>query len=304
MKRFEEYNPFALFIYYAAVTSVSMFSMNPVSALCALLGALSLHFFIGKNRSIKTLLYPLLLFVIFSLANPIFSHNGKTVLFVMNNNPVTLEAFYYGAVMGLSIVSVLCQLCNFSAIMTSDKLLYVFGLVSPKLALILSMALRYIPLFREQARKTDNAQRAMGLYKDENIFDRLKGSVRVFSIVLTLAIENGITTADSMASRGYGTGRRTSFAIYRFRPSDIFLLISSAVLFGVSLSATALGATEYVFYPVLETPDVTVLSVSAYISYALLCFLPLITQVTERLRWKFLQSKICASNTRCALKMH
>ena len=102
------------------------------------------------------------------------------------------------------IVSVLYWFRTLTHIMTSDKLLYLFGSVSPKLALILSMTLRYIPLFRSQIRKTQQAQKALGLYKEDSIPDNIRGGIRIFSVMVSWALENGVITADSMTARGYG----------------------------------------------------------------------------------------------------
>lgn len=82
-----------------------------------------------------------------SLANPLFIHNGETVLFFMNDNPITLEAIIYGGVSSLMIVGVLLWCRCYGAILTTDKFLYLFGRLIPKLGLILSMAFRFIPLF-------------------------------------------------------------------------------------------------------------------------------------------------------------
>lgn len=37
------------------------------------------------------------MFLLVAVTNPLFSHNGVTPLFYLNGNPVTLEAFVYGA---------------------------------------------------------------------------------------------------------------------------------------------------------------------------------------------------------------
>ena len=55
-------------------------------------------YYIVRNRRkhIKSHLFFFLLFLALALINPLISHNGATVLFVMNDNPVTLEALLYG----------------------------------------------------------------------------------------------------------------------------------------------------------------------------------------------------------------
>ena len=189
----------------------------------------------GPNEGFRSHGYMIALFLVMTLINPLVSHNGATVLFVMNHNPVTLEALIYGAVSATMILSILYWFRSFSHIMTSDKLLYLFGRLSPKLSLVISMSLRYVPLFGQQLRKVSQSQKALGLYKEDNIVDRIRGGIRIFSVMVSWALENGIITADSMTARGYGLGKRSSFSIFTWISHDILLLALSLLLGGISL---------------------------------------------------------------------
>ena len=61
------------------------------------------------------------MFIIMAVTNPIFVHNGETILFFMNDNPVTLEALIYGAMASLMIVGVMLWCRCYSDILTTDK---------------------------------------------------------------------------------------------------------------------------------------------------------------------------------------
>lgn len=300
MKAFSDRNPIAIFIFFAAVTVITMFCVNPVIAALSLCGALSLWFVRNAAKDRGGHLFSLALFAVISLANPIFSHNGLTVLFVVNNNPVTLEALYYGMSMGLTVVSVLYWMRSFVQIMTSDKLMYLFGKISPKAALVFSMALGYVPLLRRQAKRTNDALRATGMYGDENIAQSVRGGARVFSAVVTKALENGIITADSMTARGYGIGRRTSFAIFRFGRSDVSLALISAAFAVAVVAGIASGKLDFEFYPAIKPPGVSALTVVSYLAYGLLSAVPTIIEVRERIRWRYLRSRVCHSAIRSA----
>ena len=145
--------------------------------------------------------------------------------------------------------------------------IYLFGKLSPRLSLILSMGLRYVSLFAEQARKIKQTQSALGLYKEDNIIDRVRGGLRIFSILLSWALENGIVTAGSMASRGYGTGKRTHFSIFSFSWRDALLIGLSLLLAAGTLIPYALGAVTFTFYPVLHLQHIGALSYLCYLSY-------------------------------------
>ena len=54
----------------------------------------------------------------------------------------------------------------YTSILTTDKFLYLFGKLIPKLGLILSMAFRFIPLFTSQIKKIGQAQRDSGVICD------------------------------------------------------------------------------------------------------------------------------------------
>lgn len=288
MRGFEFFNPAALFFYFAAVTLICVFCFNPVTALCALFGALA--FCIVKRDCItrRTHIFAFLLFAAVALINPLFNHNGKTALFFLNNNPVTLEAFVYGLVSGAMITAVYYQMRVFSKIMTTDKVMYILSRVSSKAALIFSMSVRFIPLFRERFKKTSDAQRAMGQNRESNIIEKTRSAARVFSAVVSWGIENGITTADSMAARGYGSGRRTSFAIFRFDRRDLVFTAAYIILLVPAVMSLAKGSVEFEFYPEIKSAENDAGVIASYISYALLCLIPALTQmIAEKKRWKF-----------------
>lgn len=292
MRAFSQYDPIAVAVWFFATAGIVMFSMNPILLAISLVGAISLFLALGVSQGLRSHLVTMLFFVMITIINPLVSHNGMTVLFVINDAPITAEAFAYGAASAAMIAAVLYWFRSFSFIMTSDKLLYLFGRLSPKLSLILSMGLRYVPLFGRQAKKVSQAQRALGLYKDDNIIDRIRGGMRVFSVMVTWALENGIVTADSMEARGYGIGKRTHFSMFRFRACDGVLLTVTLVLtlcVGVSMAA---GGMDFVFYPTIKMARTSELGVLGYVAYAILVFIPTIIETEERIRWKYLRSRI------------
>ena len=96
MRGFRELNPAVLMIYYLSVIGTAMFCMNPVVIILSLTGACALFVTISEKSSIKLHISFFVLFLILAVINPIWYHNGVTVLFVVNDNPVTLEALMYG----------------------------------------------------------------------------------------------------------------------------------------------------------------------------------------------------------------
>ena len=292
MNSIENQNPILTFSYFLAVTLPAMFSMNPIMLMLSLAGALALFFVKNGVKNARSHLLFFALFLVIALVNPLFQHNGVTVLFVLNGNPITWEAIFYGIMAGLMTVSVLYWFRLLSQMMTSDKYLYIFGRFSAKLALLLSMALRYVPLFGKRMKAIRMSQKAIGLYRDGTLIDKIRGEVRIFSIMVTWALENGIHTADSMEARGYGIGKRTSFAIFRFHLSDGILLSMILVLLGMTLAGLATGAVDFVFYPAIIPHEASVFAVVIYTAYGILALLPTILEMEERIKWHCLRSKI------------
>lgn len=290
MRSFAEHDPIAVAVYFLLVTVITMFSADPIIFLLSFAGAVTYYVYVNRTSRAKNYLFSFALFLVTALINPLISHNGVTVLFVMNNDPVTLEAAVYGLFAAVMIISVFYWFASFSDIMTSDKLLYLFGALSPKLALVLSMSLRYVPLFSKQAKRIDAAQKGLGLYREDNVIDGIRGKLRVFSVMVTWALENGIVTADSMSARGYGIGKRTRFSVFRMQAADAVLLITSVLLAFVAL--VTLSGLEYEYYPVLSFPYITPWGIIGYSAFAVLTLLPTVTEIKEEIKWKYLRSRI------------
>ena len=289
---FDNLNPVTIAVYYLAVVTVSMFTMNPVLHVIAFTGGILQFGFIKTGDKARTHVFYWLIGLILALIRPIFSHNGATVLFVVNDNPITKESFIYGANAAVMVVGVLYLFRVFSDTMTSDKLLYLFGRFSPKTALVMSMGLRFIPLLRRQKRMIGQAQTAIGINKDDNAIDRIKAGLNEFWATVGWGLENGIITADSMAARGYGQGRRSRFSLFRFKTGDAVMLITLAVLLTPVIAALATGRYDTSFYPRYTAAETGMSGIVGYICYGMLLAIPVLIIISENIRWKYLMSKI------------
>ncbi len=293
MQATDSYNPIAITVYFAAVIGICAFTLDPIFIATSLV--FSVFLFNLRSRvgcAMGSQSVYLLIFVLSAIINPIVSHNGKTVLFLINDTPITLEACIFGLVASGALTSVLYWFRIFTDIMTDDKLLYVFGKISPKLSLILSMGLRYVSMLSVQIKKIRASQTALGLYKDDNIIDRIRGELRVFSALVSWALENGIVTADSMAARGYGIGKRSHFSIFSFTRRDVALVSVSLIALAVVLSSVLTGGAEFAFYPTVSMEVTNALGIAGYIAYGILCALPIIIETEDSLKWKYLRSRI------------
>lgn len=290
---FDKYHPLPLFLYFIYIFVITIFTLNPVLMILAFLGGVC---FCTVLESAKAFLHNILFyfpfFILLSITNPLFSHGGVTPLFFINGNAFTLEALLYGVNMSLMIISVMYWCKCYQKIITEDKFLYLFGKAAPKLSLVISMAIRLIPLFKKQIKRISNAQKAMGLYSSKSYADKLKSGVRVFSSLVTWSLENAVETSNSMKSRGFGLKNRSSFSLYKFHKNDLFFLSVSTMLFLIVVCFISVGCVKFAFYPKVTTLSFGIKEIMIYISFGMLCFMPFILEVKEKIKWKYLLQRM------------
>lgn len=291
---FSSYHPIVNFTYFFFVLLFSMFFMHPVFLGISLVCSFVYSLYLNREKAAKfNFLVMLPGILLLALFNPIFNHEGATILLYINDNPLTLESIVYGVAAAVMLVSVIVWFSCYNAVMTSDKFIYLFGRVIPALSLILSMVLRFVPKFKAQAKQISNAQRAIGRdISSGNIFARIRHGTRILSILTTWALENAVETADSMKSRGYGLKGRTSFSNYRFSRRDGGVLLWLAVCSLVILAGSVLGENNIVYFPAILVGRLTWRSVVIYLIYALFLLTPTILNLREDAKWSRLQSRI------------
>lgn len=294
MRSFDRLNPITLTVYFLSVAGISAFCVHPVILALSFFGAISSCVICAKRTKPGLHITFLIVFLVSALINPIVSHRGATVLFFVNDTPITLESAVYGITAATSVVSLLYWFFTYNSFMSSDKMLYLFSKLSAKLSLVLSMSMRYVSLLSEQAKKIRFAQKATGLYGDGNIVDRARGEMRVFSTLVGWAIENGIISAESMTARGYGSGKRRPMKKYGFCKDDILILALTLSLIALFICCIILGAilNEISFFPTLSFRMQGAISIAAYFTYGALVLLPTVVEIKERIKWKYLRSKI------------
>ena len=292
MHSFADMNPAAAAAAILLTACITIFCMEPLLLGLSLLAAIAYYLLVNGRQHAGFHIGALGVPALFALLNPLWNQHGVSVLFVINDRAVTSEALIYGAVTGIRLAAVLYWFRIFSDLMNSEKLFYLFRFLSPKLALVLSMAIRNLALFRRQMQRIQYAQRGLGLYREGHFIDDVRGGLRVFSVLLTWALENGIVTANSMTARGYGTSRRTSYVTFRWRRCDVILLLSALLLGAGAAWAIAAGVLNWQYYPTIAPPVRGAAYFTGILAYALLAFLPLIYEGRAMLRWKHLRSGI------------
>jgi len=291
---FSTYHPVVNFLFFAEVLGFSMFLLHPlclaISLFCAVGYALCLNGKKALGFCLKGIL-PMMVFT--AILNPMFSHEGITILtYLPSGNPLTLESILYGLAAAGMLAAVVLWFSCFNSVITSDKFVYLFGRVIPALSLVLSMALRFVPRFKAQLRVVTRAQKCIG--KDPTrggLVHRIRCAGAILSVMVTWALENGIDTADSMKSRGYGLPGRTAFSIYRFDKRDKQALIFLLFLGIAVLAGAALEGLTWRYFPSVKW-STSPLSLCVLVAYAALCAFPIILNRKEDRKWNALRSNI------------
>ena len=280
------------FLYFGLVIAFTMFLMHPVSLAISLVSALVYAVYLNGRRAVRaSLLYLLPMMAVAALVNPAFNHKGATILtYLPSGNPLTLESILYGAAAAAMLADIITWFSCYTAVMTSDKFVYLFGRIIPALSLVLSMALRFVPKFKAQFQTVSEAQRCIGRdVSNGGVIQRLRNGITILSIMVTWSLENAIETADSMKSRGYGLPGRTAFSIYRFDSRDraalAWLLYCGFFLFCGGMAK----GFYWRYYPTAKGVPLTPLTVSLQLAYLALCLTPVILNMRADWAWHVLQ---------------
>ena len=289
---FSGFHPWVNLTFFALALGMTMFIQQPVYLLISMLSACAYLLYLqGKKGMLRQVGYLLPILVFMALLNPMFNHEGMTILWYLpNDNPITLEAVCFGlasaVLMGASIVWFNC--CN--TVFTSDKIIYLFGRIIPALSLLISMTLRFVPRFKNFLQSVLRTQRAM--HKPQNTKEKLQQALGAFSATVSWAMEQSIVSADSMKSRGYGMGGRTAFSIYLFEKRDGIALGLLALLCLGAMLPHLVGLMDWTYFPSLDGQLFGPVQLLAYLCYGAMCNLPLIIDFVEDRKWNALRSKI------------
>lgn len=291
--RFDSYHPMINFIYFTAAIACTVCFHHPVflaiSFACAFLYSVKLNGW-------KNLLFNLCLIVL-ALAYAgwysSYNHFGVTNLQVNYiGNQITLESVVYGLMQGITVATVIIWFCCIFKLITTDKIVYLFGRISPKLSLFLSILLRAIPRMKVRAKRIELSRQGIGRgIRQGNVWKRFLHLLSLFSILITWTMEDFVESSNSMKSRGYSLRGRTAFSIYRFDNRDRGLVIAFFWCLTVVLMAVLFNQTTIHFDPVIIMNKITALSYGFYTVYAVFLLLPMVLQMVGEYRFEKLRKQ-------------
>ena len=222
-----------------------------------------------------------------ALSDPLVSHRGMTVLLFVNGRAYTLEAMLYGLELGLSLGGVMVWLELLRSLVSERELLYIFGKISPRLAMTVSMTLGFMPRLLNKQRRISDAQKSAGLFADNSPTGRLESASAVFMACAAWSAETAAAAARSMNARGYGTHSVTYSEERPLCRADKAVLILQAASACAVTVFSAMGG-DTVFFPALSHERYAVHLTAAC---AAACMPSLITLAKEIVQWTLYTSK-------------
>lgn len=291
---FSEYHPavVGLFILCAVVLGMSL--QHPAFACASVLLASVTCAWLRRRAAVGFLVGALLVVVVVTMVNPVFNTMGSTVLFTYaQTRPYTLEALCAGLSTAVMLASMLLWFAVCNALLTTEKLHYLFSHLAPSASLLLAMSLRLVPRYKHRAVELECARACVGkAARVGSLSSRVRGATRVLSMLTTCALEEAAIQADSMRSRGYGLAGRTSYARFRFDRRNAATCAVMAACGGIVVACAVFGATAVSFFPVIEVAEFSSLQVVGLVAYVCFLSVPLAIDLGAALSWRLSLSSI------------
>lgn len=288
---FSRRHPAVIFLFFAGAIVSAALIQHPAYLAAGIIGGSAYYLLLHGRNGWKRLAGMIPLFVTLTLINPLFNRYGNTVLFRYFGYPYTLEALFYGATIAAVFVEMLLWFGCCGVAFTSEKFTALFGKLIPALSLLLVMVLRMIPGLLRKARQIGLARRSVGrgVVEQDGTKAKLMEGMTVLGALTSWALEGSIVTADSMRSRGYGSGRCTSFSPDRITPADWWLLAAELLL---PAAVAVLSSTTATYTPTLYIAPVTEKNAAGLVAYTVYLLIPTLTYLKEAVQWHISVSKI------------
>lgn len=198
-------------------------------------------------------LKPLTLLILITVVFQLMFSQGDTVVFELGWINITLE----GIINAIKIIIRFVLIVFMSTILTltttpleiADGIesllrpLKRFKVPVQEIALILSIALRFVPTLMQETEKIMNAQRARGVdFSSGNLMERMKKVVPLLIPLFISSIDRADQLAVAMTARGYrGGDQRTKLRQLTWSTADTYVMV---LFVGVTL---ILGLVRFVF---------------------------------------------------------
>lgn len=285
---FEKRHPVVITLYLAIVIINTMLSSHPVLIGISFVSSFFMACYVKKQFLWKQTLFvgmPILFFAM--VVMPLCYHNGITPLFYVNDMQVTLESVVYGFFISLLLMSMMQWFIVWNAWMDEEKMLYLFGKISSKIALLISMVFRMIPLLFQRWKQIHEGQIGMGYKTDmKGIGKKIRQFLKEMSILVSWSLENAIDTSISMEGRGYGTGKRTTYHLFAWQWADGIMIFLLLVLYLPVMAAMHKKWFVVYYFPRFYMKDIGFMQMVVLMAYSSFILFPVICQMVLKVKRK------------------
>ncbi|MBR1762606.1 MAG: energy-coupling factor transporter transmembrane protein EcfT [Eubacterium sp.] len=287
MNRFSKLHPALHLAFYLFSLVFVLVAGNPIFSFISLICSFLYNSVINSKRILKNLSLVALIILFVSLFNMLFAHYGNDVLFKIGHTEFTLEALFYGFNQGMVFSAVVLWFSALSYNADGDRVLYLFSF-APKLSLMFTMILGFIPRFNKKLSEIRDAQLALdGGEKPRGAKQKFKAALNNLSALITYSLESSIITADSMNARGYKRGA-LSVKRYKLCREDIVLIALTALASATLIYIKVSGRMTFIFEPVIYLKN---FSPVAVIAFTVLELIPFTVELWEEMLWKLSNAK-------------
>ena len=287
MNRFSKLHPVLHLFFYALSLIFVLIVSNPFFSAVSLICAFLYNAAICKKKTAGNLKFVLFILMFVSLFNMLFAHYGEDVLFEIKHTQFTLEALFYGFNQGMIFASVMLWFSALSYNSDGDRVIYLFSF-APKLSLMFSMILGFIPRFNKKLSEIRDAQAGLrGGEAPRDIKEKYKTALDNLSALISYSLESSIITADSMNARGYKQGK-ISPKRYKLCSQDIILLFVVLIAFAFLFYFKYSGKITFIFDPEIYSKS---FSAPALMAFIIVEIIPFIVEVWEVMLWKLSNAK-------------
>ena len=185
---FAALHPSVCMAYFVAAIGLTLACSHPAAAALSLAGGTAFSILLrGGKETANTYKFVLPMFLLIAIGNPLFSHRGATMLFMLFDQWITLEAISCGLVSACTLSAIIVWFACYQQVMTSDKILYLFGNIAPNTALLITMTLRFIPKLKKDAADIAAAETMLN-GKPQRLTQKLGAVMRRLSVLLTMSM--------------------------------------------------------------------------------------------------------------------
>ncbi|PFJ14045.1 ABC transporter permease [Bacillus cereus] len=285
---FSSLHPFVNFFYYIGVMILCMMCLHPLFLIGAIILMVIINMTQGNSEKIRKMLSStIVFFFMVILFNLLLTHRGATTLFWLGDSRIKLEACMFGLVMGLLLVAIMFTFASYNDIISSHKFLYLFSRISPKVALLTMITVRFVPLFIRRLKKITLVQKTKGVQLDSgSIVERVKNGMQLLQVLLICSLEDALQTADSMQARGFGVTKRTTYIRYRMERRDWYTLSYLIILFITAIIVSNYGGGKLIIYPKVESVLFQQYDGMMFVLFTLFVSLPIMMEGREWIWWR------------------